>query len=43
MDDAETKKPSFAVEDYPKIVARILEGLAEHMAGKGRALKALLI
>ncbi len=37
MAGAETKKPSFAVEDDPKIVAEALEGLAEHRAGKGKS------
>jgi hypothetical protein len=37
MAGAETKKPSFAVEDDPKIVAGALEGLAEHRAGKGKS------
>jgi hypothetical protein len=41
MAGAETKKPSFAVEDDPKIVAGALEGLAEHRAGKGKSFESV--
>lgn len=41
MAGAETKKPSFVVEDDPKIVAGALEGLAEHRAGKGKSFESV--